>query len=175
MAEYDRRNWVDSDPNLARAVVAEKPLSWSREDTYSCTHQQSYLEFLHASPLKGGLLIPLSRRPGTISCVSVETHIERTLDERIACAVMVIARSGLLKAEALGLCPAVSADESHALRALSPRQMEVLKWAAEGKSNPDIAAIMDISERVVKYHMSEILQKLGVATRAQAISRIMQL
>lgn len=170
--EYERRNWADFDPNLARAVATEKPIWWSNQDIYSCRYQQSYLDFLDSSPLKGGLLVPLSRRSGTISCVSVEAHSEKQVDDRTTHAVVVIANSGLLKAEALGLCSAISTDESHALRELSPKQAEILRWAAEGKSNADIATIMDISERIVKYHMSEILRKLGVATRAQAISKL---
>lgn len=174
MTEYERQNWADFDPNLARAAVAEKPMSWSNEDRCVCRHQQSYLEFLRNSPLKGGLMIPLARRPGTISCVSVESHSEKQFDDRTTHAVAVVANSGLLKAEALGLCSAISVDESHALRELSPKQAEILRWAAEGKSNTDIAAIIGISERVVKYHMSEILRKLGVATRAQAISKLPQ-
>lgn len=102
----------------------------------------------------------------------MEAHSEKQVDDRTTHAVVVIANSGLLKAEALGLCSAISTDESHALRELSPKQAEILRWAAEGKSNADIATIMDISERIVKYHMSEILRKLGVATRAQAISKL---
>ncbi|WP_147182402.1 MULTISPECIES: helix-turn-helix transcriptional regulator [Hyphomicrobiales] len=83
----------------------------------------------------------------------------------------VIANSAVMKAVALGLCPDVSIDERQQLSELSEMQSEVLKSAASGKSNGDISVILNCSERAVKYHMSEILRKLGVATRAQAISR----
>jgi LuxR family transcriptional regulator len=49
-------------------------------------------------------------------------------------------------------------------------QLEVLTWAAKGKSNADIAIITGQSTRSVSYHMSEILRKLGVSGRGQAIA-----
>jgi LuxR family transcriptional regulator len=83
-------------------------------------------------------------------------------------AANVIGNAALAKAEMLGLCDAISADEAAAARSLSQAQSEILNWIAEGKSNTDIGTIMDMSERTVRYHVSVILQKLGVASRAQA-------
>ena len=61
------------------------------------------------------------------------------------------------------------AAEAKALKELSGKQLEILHWARQGKSNRDIATIMGLSKRAIDYHMSEILRKLGVASRAQAI------
>lgn len=172
MSEYKQRNWAEFDPNLARAATVDKPFIWRLEDRYRSRNQQSYIDFLYSTPLKGGVCIPLSRRFGTISCVSVESHVDRRYDNQIVYAISVIANSAALKAELLGLCKEMSVDESIQLRKLSERQIEILKWASEGKSNGEIAIIMYLSERVVKYHISEILRKLGVATRGQAISML---
>jgi LuxR family transcriptional regulator len=53
---------------------------------------------------------------------------------------------------------------------LSPREWEVLKWLKCGKTSWDIARILDISERTVNYHVNNILQKLDVTNRLQAVS-----
>jgi LuxR family transcriptional regulator, quorum-sensing system regulator CviR len=53
---------------------------------------------------------------------------------------------------------------------LSPREKAVLAWLRRGKSTFDTAEIMDISERTVKYHISNIMQKLGASNRAHAVS-----
>ncbi len=53
---------------------------------------------------------------------------------------------------------------------LSPREKEVLGWLKRGKTSWDIARILNISERTVNYHVNNILQKLGVCSRLQAVS-----
>lgn len=53
---------------------------------------------------------------------------------------------------------------------LSQREMECLNWAAQGKSNSIIADLTKVSEATVKFHMSKVLQKLGVSTRQQAVA-----
>lgn len=51
---------------------------------------------------------------------------------------------------------------------LTPRVAEVLLWVAQGKTNPEIATILGISEWTVKKHVLEIFDKLGVETRTAA-------
>lgn len=51
---------------------------------------------------------------------------------------------------------------------LSERQREVLRLIAAGRTNPEIAAAMGISLDGAKWHVREILSKLGVASREEA-------
>jgi DNA-binding CsgD family transcriptional regulator len=51
---------------------------------------------------------------------------------------------------------------------LSPRELEVLRLVAAGKSNQAIAAELTISERTVERHLSNIFVKLGVGSRTAA-------
>jgi DNA-binding CsgD family transcriptional regulator len=51
---------------------------------------------------------------------------------------------------------------------LTPRESEVLSLLRQGMSNPEIATQMGISRDGVKYHVSEILSKLGVTSREDA-------
>lgn len=57
---------------------------------------------------------------------------------------------------------------------LTPRATETLLWLAQGKTNPDIAAILGISESTVKKHVQEIFEKLGVETRGAAAVRALE-
>jgi DNA-binding NarL/FixJ family response regulator len=54
---------------------------------------------------------------------------------------------------------------------LTPRERDVLRHVALGKSNKDIAAALDISEETVKTHVRHVLAKLGAENRAQAAVR----
>ncbi len=64
---------------------------------------------------------------------------------------------------------AVKLAEHVASDALTPRQEEVLRLLAEGKSNLEIADSIFISEGTVKAHVRAILRKLGARDRTQAI------
>ena len=52
---------------------------------------------------------------------------------------------------------------------LSARERDVLMLIAEAKSNPEIAAQLDISEKTVRNHTSNLFRKLGVKSRSEAM------
>ena len=52
---------------------------------------------------------------------------------------------------------------------LSEREQEVIKLLAQGQRDRDIAERLYISERTVKFHVKNMLEKLGVRTRIQAV------
>jgi len=55
------------------------------------------------------------------------------------------------------------------LIALSPRQLELLRLLAQGKTLKEAAALMAISERTAESHKYNIMEKLGIKTTAELI------
>lgn len=54
---------------------------------------------------------------------------------------------------------------------LTDREADVLRHAARGLTNKQIALALGISEHTVKFHISAIYAKLGVSNRAEAVSK----
>jgi DNA-binding NarL/FixJ family response regulator len=54
------------------------------------------------------------------------------------------------------------------LEQLTPRELDVLRLIARGRSNKRIALALGISEKTVKTHVGHLLAKLGVTDRTQA-------
>jgi DNA-binding NarL/FixJ family response regulator len=55
--------------------------------------------------------------------------------------------------------------------ALTTREADVLRLMAQGLGNKSIARELAISSHTAKYHVASVLAKLGVHTRAEAVSR----
>ncbi len=60
------------------------------------------------------------------------------------------------------------------LRELSDREIQVLQYVADGRSNKEIADKLLISEKTVKAHLRSIFRKLEVGDRAQAVAYAMR-
>ena len=54
------------------------------------------------------------------------------------------------------------------LARLTPRELQVLRLVAEGRTNGDIATALTLSPKTVKRHVENIFDKLGVSSRAAA-------
>jgi DNA-binding NarL/FixJ family response regulator len=63
-----------------------------------------------------------------------------------------------------------STPTSPATEHLTPRELEVLGMLADGLGNREIASRLGVSDHTVKYHISSILDKLGAATRTEAVT-----
>jgi LuxR family maltose regulon positive regulatory protein len=64
---------------------------------------------------------------------------------------------------------------SQLLAALSEQELRVLRLVVAGKSNQEVAETLVISLGTAKWHVHNILQKLGVSNRPQAIARAREL
>jgi len=65
----------------------------------------------------------------------------------------------------------ISVSSDPADGALSEREVEILHWVREGKSNHEIGMVLSISPLTVKNHIQRILRKLQASNRTQAVTK----
>jgi DNA-binding NarL/FixJ family response regulator len=67
----------------------------------------------------------------------------------------------------------IAREQQRAARAwrLTPRELDVLRAAAEGHSNAQIGRQLWVTEQTVKFHLSNIYRKMGVSNRTEAMRR----
>ena len=65
--------------------------------------------------------------------------------------------------------PPEKRSEEHTLAQITERELEVLKLAAQGKSNREIALELSISVRTVQTHLGNIFNKIDVGSRTEAV------
>ena len=51
------------------------------------------------------------------------------------------------------------------------REREILRWAADGKTSWEVSVILNISERTVKFHLTQASLKLNAVNRTAAVAK----
>jgi DNA-binding NarL/FixJ family response regulator len=108
----------------------------------------------------------------------VATAFERGADSYVLKGTPSDELVAVLRAVAAGgtlIPPEIAAQLSRAVRQprrdrLTAREREILALLAEGLANRAIAERLGITERTVKFHVAEILARLGASNRAQAVA-----
>ncbi|MEO8993601.1 MAG: response regulator transcription factor [Rhodanobacter sp.] len=86
--------------------------------------------------------------------------------DELLSAVRTVFRGGRYMSPAVGRM----ADEISNHPDLTHRELEALQWLAKGHSNLQIASEMRITEDTVKFHVANVLGKLGVTSRSKAVA-----
>lgn len=60
------------------------------------------------------------------------------------------------------------------MRDLSPRQREILALVAAGRTSKEIASALGISESTVNWHLTNVFERLGASSRAEAVALAMR-
>jgi DNA-binding CsgD family transcriptional regulator len=77
--------------------------------------------------------------------------------------------------DAAGLVrPQVTGGDARLVESLTARELDVLRLLARGNTNQAIATALVVREGTVKYHVKNILRKLGATNRADAVARFVR-
>ncbi len=135
-----------------------------------------------AAPNTKVLILTVSERNGDIfeaMQAGARGYLLKYVDiEQLVAAVKVVALGDVIISQTIAgklidyLRPANEQAEANEMQAaLSIRELEVLKLVAAGGSNREVGDQLSISEATVKAHLRNIMDKLQVKNRAQAVAR----
>jgi LuxR family transcriptional regulator, quorum-sensing system regulator CviR len=74
----------------------------------------------------------------------------------------------------LRTAPANPHPTDRCVRQLTLRELTILNWVKNGKTNWEIAQIMGITERTIRFHVESIFSKLDVTSRSQAVAKAIE-
>ncbi len=109
---------------------------------------------------------------GLLACGAAGYLTKEAALETIAEAVRGVAHGeeGWLSRRAAAQVAAWARKGSSHTDGLTEREIEVVRLAARGWTNDHIAEVLSISERTVRFHLTNVYNKLGVTTRGAAIA-----
>jgi DNA-binding NarL/FixJ family response regulator len=99
----------------------------------------------------------------------VERHASA---DEFADALCRVASGAIYVPPSYGLAAGVASGESpsgdRAFERLTPRQRQVLRLLAEGKSNKQICRVLNVAEGTIKNHLYALFRQIGVSNRTEA-------
>lgn len=161
---YLQENYIAIDPTVAHALHSIAPFVWSDgihmdqrefwEDASAHGLRAGWAQACHdANGVKG--LLNLVRSDAGMSVKELEG-----ISFQLAWLTQA-AHFGLSRLAVPKLLPSASAD-------LTRKEIEVLRWTADGKTSHDIGDIMNISERTVTFHVTNVMRKLEAPNKTAA-------
>ena len=172
MSHYRRQSYFDVDPVIEHCRLHLTPCLWAadplaRRAGYPTRFFSEAADF----GLCAGIGLPTHGPSSQPSMLSVATSDS-------AHAASYLRQLGELQLLASFVHEAHSRITSEAAQAqvhLTARELDCLRWAAEGKTSWEIGQQLGISERTAIFHLNNSARKLGVIGRRQAIARAMNL
>jgi DNA-binding CsgD family transcriptional regulator len=131
-----------------------------------------FWDFFHQTQLEYNLHVPVESAEG-VAAIGVANHRrdfserDRTMFNLIRPHFNQAQRNAELATQRLK-----ARTEPLAAYNLTPRETEVAGWLSQGKTNPEIAIILQTRPRTVEKHMEKVLEKLGVENRTAAAMMI---
>lgn len=165
---YKERNFVSIDPVLTLGFSSILPIEWSGNDYRSRKLRDFFGEAAAFGIGSNGLTIPVRGRSGERALFTVTSDAKQPEWQAGQPKLMrdfhILAyhlHQMILRREGAEL-PVVQ---------LAAREVECLKWKASGKTEWEIAAILGISEKTVRYYVSLAVTKLNATNATHAVAK----
>jgi DNA-binding CsgD family transcriptional regulator/tetratricopeptide (TPR) repeat protein len=156
--------WVERSFRSAR--IEARALAWMTEDVISLERQcderrrLSGIDRVLKSGCLDAIVIACRAQPALVRRIVIEgTHREALRALLLSCGDRPLAGAAGLE------IPRVTRPAAR----LSPRELEVYELMIQGRTNPEIAKSLFITESTTKVHVRHILGKLGVRSRVEAV------
>ena len=165
---YTKRQFVKDDPVVRMCRKTTMPFEW-HEASFDRDREPRALELMNVANdfgLVRGFSVPVHSLNGYEACFSVSGS-KPVFDAATKSALHLIALYAFecIRRLGLGISPR---------NPLTAREIEVLTWAAVGKTHADIAEILSVTERTVTAHTVNATSKLGAANKTHAVVKAMQ-
>jgi LuxR family quorum sensing-dependent transcriptional regulator len=172
MERYMEQEYVHIDPVIGRIKRDLSPFLWSEAAPYADGDHREAVDRMFGEAgefsLRCGFAVPMITLDGAIASVSLGgEYVDLPLKAR----GMISMISTFAIARAIGLRDDERKRETARLTA---REIECLKWAAEGKTEWEISAILNVSEHTADKHLSNAHRKLGASNRVHAVANALR-
>lgn len=168
-------NLCNSDPVIKHCINSNMPLIWDQKSFKSRQEKQFYTT-AQAYGLQRGIALPIHGAHAEFGILNLihkplAAPSQQALDEIVTDWALI--RDYVFESSKK-FTPLETQDVTEK-KLLTPREIQCLQLAAEGKSSWEMAIICECAETTVNFHLLNARKKFKVKTRQQAIVKAMQL
>lgn len=172
--EYDCNGYIDDDPRLTLARGRASPLIWDAATIPARGRGRHFLERAARYGIRSGVMVMFNDATGARIVAGFHSPISPVNATRQAAIRNNLGNLMMASAEFHDhiVVPAFAGQLYPVWRGppLTRRELECLELAARGMTSSDIGLKLGIAERTVNFHCSNLLLKLGVLNRHEAIA-----
>jgi LuxR family transcriptional regulator len=162
---YAAAQYVKIDPTVAHGLASTRPLLWT-SDVFASAGD--LWEDARAHGLQVGWAQPVHDLKGVASLLTLARSDEAVSPLEFRDKAPQVAWLAQAAHEALASVLANKPNGAASIR-LTAREVDVLRWAADGKTAAEAADILHISERTVIFHIDNALRKLGAVNKTAGV------
>lgn len=171
---YFESGFQSQDPVVRYCFENVTPIRWDqllKLDDYRTPTAEHILGQAAQAGLAHGLSIPLRSHTGDFAIFSLATASGEDIDTRFE---KLLPMAHAFSIELFGTVMRININNSTREKDnLTPREVECLFWACEGKTTWEISKIIDVTERTVIFHLTSATKKLGAVNRQHAVAKAM--
>lgn len=165
---YKKERFVEVDPVLNQGLKSILPMDWQQLERTPRKVKQLFDDAEDFKIGRQGVSIPIRGRHGDLALLSLTSDLSASEWQSFKRAYM---RDFQVLAVHIHQCVLRANDAEIEETPLSRRELECLYWAACGKTADEIALILKLTQRGVRFHLSNVIFKLNVVNVAQAAAK----
>lgn len=162
---YEKENYIQSDPTIRHAMTSIAPIFWN-DQSFACA--PTMWDDVRSHGLGIGWGQPVRDRSGTVGMLTLARGGQAIGQQELAKNMpRMLYMAQLLVVGLAALVLPIMVPESGAR--LTPRELEVMRWTADGKTSHEIGCILSLSTSAVNFHIANAIVKLHAVNKIQAV------
>jgi LuxR family transcriptional regulator, quorum-sensing system regulator SolR len=164
-SRYAQENYLAVDPTVAHGMKSVLPLVW---DDSLFDSARPFWEDARSHGLKVGWAKSCIDAQGAVGMLTLARSNELITPSEMRDNAMRMSWLAQMAHEGMTRVVAASRGPTAEIN-LTAREIDVLRWTADGKTSGEVGQIMNITERTVNFHINNSLLKLGAVNKTAGV------
>jgi DNA-binding CsgD family transcriptional regulator len=169
--DYDRHQLLSTSPLFAQLRKSTAPGAWDLDEMREGRSEAQYCrlrEIAADAGIRCTVMIPVHKIDGTRGAVSFAGDRDKVSAHELGIL-------GLIAVHVYDIFDRLRNRSDSLPPRLTSREIEVLEWAANGKTSGEIASILSLSDHTINTYMNSAMRKLDCVNRTQLVAKALRL